>query len=117
VRRGFIDEQIARKLVTLHRNLDEATLIGRAFETIYKEQCGQGVLLNAAGQQAVAPLAFVSNLAGALALELVKYETPPIETGSSYLTLDPWRPPTLRARRSPARSRGAPFSKTNAFDK
>jgi hypothetical protein len=55
VRRGFIGEQIARKLVTLHRNLDEATLIGRAFETIYKEQCGQGVLLNAVGQQAVAP--------------------------------------------------------------
>jgi molybdopterin/thiamine biosynthesis adenylyltransferase len=106
VRRGFVDEQIARKLATLNPNRDPASLIGRAFETIYKEQCGQGILLNAAGQQAVAPLAFVSNLAGALlALELVRYETPPIGSRSNYLTLDPWRPPTLRARRDRARRR------------
>ena len=104
VRPGFINEQIARKLAALSPNLDAVPLVGKAFETFYKDQCGQGVLLNAAGQQAVAPLAFVSNLAGALlALELVRFETPRLSTRSSYLTLDPWRPPTLHARRDHAR--------------
>ena len=104
VRPGFINEQIARKLAALSPNLDAVPLVGKAFETFYKDQCGQGVLLNAAGQQAVAPFAFVSNLAGALlALELVRFETPRLSTRSSYLTLDPWRPPTLHARRDHAR--------------
>jgi molybdopterin/thiamine biosynthesis adenylyltransferase len=105
VRRGFIDEEVARKLAALHPNLDEAALLGKAFDTVYKEQCGQDVLLTAAGKQAVAPLAFISNLAGALlALELVRYDAPPLIKGSTYMTLDPWRPPTAHARRNPARN-------------
>jgi molybdopterin/thiamine biosynthesis adenylyltransferase len=113
VRRGFIDEQIARKLAALHPNLDEAALVGKAFDTVYREQCGQDVLLTAAGEQAVAPLAFISNLAGALlALDLARYDAPPLIEGSTYLTLDPWRPPTVHARRDPARNPDCEFCGT-----
>lgn len=110
VRQGFIDQEIAQKLSALHPNLDASTLVGKAFDTIYKEQCGNGVLLNAAGQQAVAPLAFISNLAGALlAVELVRFEANPSSHESYYLTLDPWRPPHAHARRTRDRNCNCQF--------
>jgi molybdopterin/thiamine biosynthesis adenylyltransferase len=94
VRLGFITRGVARKLVSLHHGLDEVELVGRAFDTVYKGQCGKGALLTGAGQQAVAPLAFISNLAGALlVVELVRAETRSADRDSTYATLDPWRPP------------------------
>lgn len=110
VRAGFIDEAIANKLAAIHPNLDAAALIGTAFDTVYKAQCGQGALLTVAGQQAVAPLAFISNLAGALlALELVRFDAHPEASRSTYMTLDPWRPPHAHARRYPPRNSSCEF--------
>jgi molybdopterin/thiamine biosynthesis adenylyltransferase len=112
VSRGFIDEEIARKLVGLHSNLVEQDLhdlIGKAFDTVYKDQCGAGALKNAAGQQAVAPLAFISNLAGALlALELVRFEVNQ-SASSSYMALSPWHQPSVHARRSAVRKDSCHF--------
>jgi len=109
VSRGFIDEEIARKLAGLHSNLVEHDLIGKAFDTVYKDQCGAGALKNAAGQQAVAPLAFISNLAGALlALELVRFEVNQ-SASSSYMALSPWHQPSAHARRSAARKDSCHF--------
>ena len=109
VSRGFIDEKIARKLAGLHSNLVEHDLIGKAFDTVYKDQCGAGALKNAAGQQAVAPLAFISNLAGALlALELVRFEINQ-SASSSYMALSPWHQPSVHARRSAARKDSCHF--------
>jgi molybdopterin/thiamine biosynthesis adenylyltransferase len=114
VGRGLIDAEIAKKLAAIHPGLPEADVIGRAFDTVYKEQCGKGALKTAAGQQAVAPLAFISNLAGALlALELARFERPGAQPGSSYMTLSPWRPPSLHARRAPGRKVGCEFCGTD----
>jgi hypothetical protein len=37
---GFVDAEIARKLAGLHSNLSEADVLGKAFDAVYKEQCG-----------------------------------------------------------------------------
>jgi molybdopterin/thiamine biosynthesis adenylyltransferase len=114
VRQGLIDEPIANKLAGLHPALVAEELVGKAFDSVYKEQCGKAALLNAAGQQAVAPLAFISNFAGALlALELVRFEFNPSVRESSYLSLDPWRPPHLHARRARGRLPGCEFCGAN----
>ena len=114
VRKGTIDERIANKLAALHPALEATDLVGRAFDTVYKEQCGKAALLNAAGQQAVAPLAFISNFAGALlAIELVRYERNLSSHESCYLNLDPWRPPHAHARRARNRLPGCEFCSAN----
>ena len=101
VKQDFIDATLARKLCGIHPGLDEAALINTQLTSLYKQLCGAQSLLTNAGEQALAPFAFVSNLAGALlALELLKFSADrEAATQSHYLTLDPWRPPHKLARR------------------
>jgi molybdopterin/thiamine biosynthesis adenylyltransferase len=110
VQQGFITDEVAAKLAVLHPNLKAADLEGKAFDTVYKEQCGGGALKNAAGQQAVAPLAFISNLAGALlALELVRFEKSTANPRSNYSAISPWHAPSIHTLRHPARKPGCSF--------
>jgi molybdopterin/thiamine biosynthesis adenylyltransferase len=107
---AFIDITLANKLGSIHSGLQPEKIIGKSLDTLYKEQCGQGALLTAAGEQAIAPLAFISNLAGLLlALELVRFEASEGILPSSYMSLDPWRPPTLHARRNRSRNPDCAF--------
>lgn len=101
VKQDFIDPILARKLCGIHPGLDEKALINTQLTSLYKELCGAQALLTNAGEQALAPFAFVSNLAGALLmLELLKVEADrEAARQSHYLTLDPWRPPHKMARR------------------
>jgi len=94
---GFIDDRVAGLILVAHPKLDKANLVGKAFDTLFKELCGEMALLTPAGQQALAPFAFVSNLAGAyLALELARREAGAANT--NYMFLDPWRAPHSRLR-------------------
>lgn len=96
----FIDGELARRLADLH-GLDAASLEGHAISSLHKQLCGAQVLKMAGGEQALAPFAFISNLAGVLlAVELLRFEADPdAARQSSYLSLDPWSPPHTRARR------------------
>ena len=111
VKGAFISEDVAEKLKANHPSLAGEDLVGKALDTVYKEQCGNGVLLTPTGKQTVAPLAFISNLAGAfLALELVRFELKKSPIGqSNYMTLDPWMPPHALARRPRARNSDCEF--------
>lgn len=97
----LIDARIARILVAKHTGLDEATLVGKAFDSLFRELCGEQALLLPTGEQVLAPFAFVSSLAGALlALELARFETGTrFRDGGNYLFLSPWAPPHARVRR------------------
>lgn len=97
-----IDARIARILATKHTGLDEAALIGKAFDSLFKELCAEQALLLPTGEQVLAPFAFVSNLAGALlALELARFESGKrFQDGGNYLFLSPWAPPHARVRRA-----------------
>lgn len=102
VQQGFIDQPLAVKLATLHPELDKDALIGTALDSLFKRKCGEGTLMTAAGKQAAAPFAFISNLAGALlALELIRFDSPnPVGQDENYLALSPWRPPHKLIRRT-----------------
>lgn len=104
--RGLIDREIAQKIMLAHPDAKVADLVGRAFDSIFRERCGQGALKTAGGEQVFAPFAFISNLAGLLlALELVRLKhSPDWGRASHYMTLDPWRPPHSKLRRLRSRS-------------
>ena len=62
------------QLVDIAGAIGVATLIGKAFDSLFRELCAQQALLTPSGEQILAPFAFVSNLAGALlALELARF--------------------------------------------
>ena len=72
VRAGYISSPVAAKICTKYTDLRPDDLVGRAFDTVYKELCGVGKLKTVGGHQVLAPFSFVSVLAGAyLAVEFV----------------------------------------------
>ncbi|MEI9922774.1 MAG: hypothetical protein WDN50_03610 [Bradyrhizobium sp.] len=71
-----IDARVAGILAMKHPGLDEVALVGKAFDSLFKQLCAEQSLLSPTGEQVLAPFAFVSNLAGALlALELARFES------------------------------------------
>jgi molybdopterin/thiamine biosynthesis adenylyltransferase len=101
VKRQLIDAHLASKLASIHPTLNAREIEGMAMDSLFRELCGSGNLLDAEVEQVLAPLAFISNLAGALlAVELLRAESPRKPTESeNYLCLNPWAPPFARARR------------------
>ena len=101
VKRQFIDARLAAKLSRIHPSLKAEDIEGMAMDSLFRQLCGTGGLLDAKLEQVLAPLAFVSNLAGALlAIELLRADAGGVRRyGSNYLNLSPWTPPFARARR------------------
>jgi E1 N-terminal domain/ThiF family len=97
---GLIDERVAAKIFAVHPQLTPSELVGIAFDSLFKQLCGEQALLSPAGAQVLAPFAFVSNLAGALlAVELARFDAgQEIAATSNYLCLSPWAPPHSRVR-------------------
>jgi hypothetical protein len=96
----LIDARIAEQIVKAHPGLDANALISTAFDSLFKQLCGEMALLSPTGAQVLAPFAFVSNLAGALlALELSRFESDPnASTHNNYLNLSPWYSPHSKVR-------------------
>ncbi|MEY2395497.1 MAG: hypothetical protein QOF94_1842, partial [Acidobacteriaceae bacterium] len=119
VNREIIDAPLARKLADIHPSLKAEALNGKALTSLYKDLCGAQALKTPAGEQALAPFAFVSNLAGALLmLELLRFDAGVRQReGANYLNLDPWAPPHGRARRIHGRIPDCEFcSKPESLD-
>ena len=94
VRQGFIDSAIAARICARYPDLRTADLVGRAFDTVYKELCGIGKLRSVGGQQVLAPFSFVSVLAGAcLAVEFALRLNEPDVRRFNYWRASPWHSP------------------------
>lgn len=107
--KSLIDAELASSLANLH-GLDAAAIEGIALSSLYKQLCAKEALKTAAGEQALAPFAFVSNLAGVLlAIELMHVENGVDAHVSTFQTRDPWSPPHSRARRSRAKTADCEF--------
>jgi len=92
----------AEAIVRKHPNLDTANLVGQAYDSLFKRLCGAQLLSSdSTGRQVLAPLAFVSVLAGALcALELLKARIgEPEGRASTVWRVSPWYAPQRSARR------------------
>jgi len=95
VRSDYITELVARKVCCKYVECKFEDLIGRAFDTVYKELCGLGKLQDVGSQQVLAPFSFVSILAGAyLAVEFmirIASKNPP--NRFNYWRASPWHSP------------------------
>jgi len=111
VKRQFIDAQLAAKLASIHAVLNVDEIEGMAMDSLFRQLCGTGDLLDAKVEQVLAPLAFVSNLAGALlAVELLRADSGGVQKyGENYLNLSPWTPPFKLARRHKGKQSACEF--------
>jgi hypothetical protein len=101
VRREFVTHSDAVAIVKRHPDLDAGALVGRAFDSLFRERCATGKLPTEADRQVLPPLPFVSVLAGAcLALETARRRL--AGAGSTerfnYWRLSPWHSPNLALR-------------------
>lgn len=118
VRRQFIDAKLAEKLAYIHSSLNADSITGMAMDSLFRQLCGTGDLLDAKVEQVLAPLAFVSNLAGALlAVEVIRAELGGLQKYSeNYLCLSPWAPPFKRARRLKGKQSACEFCNDKHVD-
>jgi E1 N-terminal domain len=105
------NDEVAQKIASRHPGLNVGALVGMAFDSLFKQLCGEQALLTPTGVQVLAPFAFVSNLAGALlALELVRFDGGDrFEDGRNYLFVSPWSPPHKYARQYREREKECEF--------
>jgi hypothetical protein len=101
VQKGFITSDNAERIHRVYTSLDPSSLVGTAYDTLFKTLCGQGALRTDEGRQVLAPFAFVSLLAGTyLAIELVmRLQQPSRGRLFNYWRASPWSSPVLRLRR------------------
>lgn len=98
VQDGFISEDAAMRIAAHHLGSDPATLVGKGYDTVFRERCSSQALLLPGGRQVLAPFAFVSALAGTLmVVELLRSAVG--STATNYWSVDPWRGPIARTRR------------------
>lgn len=105
VQQQHITEEAANKIAARYPNHDASDLEGLAFDSVFKELCGSGELRVAESRVVVAPLAFVSILAGTLlALEFFRrVGRRDVGRPFDHWRVSPWSSPVyeLRASRQP----------------
>jgi hypothetical protein len=97
VKQGFISDVAAAAIAAAHYAIESETIVGMAYDSLFKQLCAAQTLLTPDSRQVLAPFAFVSSLAGALlVIELLRSDAR-IEA-SNYWTVDPWGMPINRRR-------------------
>lgn len=98
VKTGLISEDAASRIHAKYPAVDPAHLVGRAFDSLFKELCAAQALQSTEGRQVLAPFSFVSSLAGVyLVVELLRVMDGIADT--NYWATDPWGVPERRGRR------------------
>ncbi|MGA3124322.1 MAG: ThiF family adenylyltransferase [Polyangiaceae bacterium] len=105
VRQHYVSESAARRIALRHPHLVHENIVRLAYDTLFKTMCATGQLGVDEARTVLAPLAFVSVLAGAyLALEFVcRTGSTEIVPPFNYWRASPWTSPVfdLRVIRSP----------------
>lgn len=93
VQKQFIDKEAAKLIADKHSLIPNA-ILGIPYDTLFKQLCGEGTLAKSESEQVLAPLAFVSALAGAfLALTFVERHLNSSEY--NYWRISPWTNPNF----------------------
>lgn len=100
VHANFIDHDAANSISIKYPEINPGSIIGTAYDSLFKQLCGQGKLQTAADKQVLAPFAFVSVLAGTmLAIEVVRrVKRRLVSEPYNYWRLSPYSAPVIRAR-------------------
>ncbi|TLM62281.1 MAG: hypothetical protein FDZ69_13195 [Deltaproteobacteria bacterium] len=111
VRETFIDSSAAMEICRRYPTISPEAIQGTAYDSLFKQLCGQGELQIAADKHVLAPFAFVSVLAGAmLAVEMVRR----VRKGQAavpynYWRLAPYSTPNIRGRYNREKVDGCEF--------
>ena len=98
VQQGLVSAEAAERICLAHPSFAPADVVGKAYDSLFKQLCAEQALLTPEGRQVLAPFAFVSMLAGALlVIELLRSETGTATT--NFWTVDPWIVPIGALRR------------------
>lgn len=94
----FVSREAADKILSRYPNLKADEVEGIAYETLFKQLCGEAALQTAEGRQVFAPFSFVSVLAGTyLAMEIVRrVHQNRAEIPFNYWRVSPWFAPVAR---------------------
>jgi hypothetical protein len=111
VRSERITEESAAIISSRFPSLKENELVGIAYDSLYKQLCGTGMLKSDNGKRVLAPFAFVSALAGVLlALEVLRrcsgYGS---DRNFNYWRVSAWHPPLSRRRHLRPKQHGCGF--------
>jgi hypothetical protein len=94
-----ISEASAITIANRFPKLSADTLVGMAYDTLFKQLCAESALLTPTGRTVIAPFAFVSVLAGAfLALEVARrlHSEEGQRDEFNYWRVSAWSPPLSR---------------------
>jgi ThiF family protein len=100
VRSERISPQDAEQIVLRYPKLSSDVIVGLAYDSLFKQLCGEGQLQTAGGEGVLAPFAFVSCLAGTLlVIEVIRRLTPDTAVADdNYWRVSAWHPPLSRSR-------------------
>lgn len=93
VAEGFINQVTAEKICRKYQDISPATIIGTAYDSLFRNLCAAGNLVTPEQKQVLAPFAFISQLAGTvLAIEFfLRRQSPDRAESFNYWRIDPWR--------------------------
>jgi len=111
VQSGFITDITAELICAKYPQLTPRELAGKAYDTLFKQLCGEGQLKTSEDLQVLAPFSFVSVLAGTYqAIELVRRIQKNVQGHEfNYWRLSPWASPQVRLRSMRPRLSGCEF--------
>jgi len=111
VRQERISEHAAKRIAARIPKLDGRAIVGVAYDTLFKQLCGEGELKTLEGRRVIAPFAFVSVLAGALlVLEVVRRLGKGVSgRNHNYWRVSPWHPPIQRRQQLRPKQPGCEF--------
>jgi molybdopterin/thiamine biosynthesis adenylyltransferase len=100
VRTERISTSAASIIVQRFKDLNCSSIVGVAYDTLFKQLCSSGKLTTTQGEALTAPFAFISVLAGTLlALDMVRVLGQSKHVPDfNYWRLSPWHPPLERRR-------------------
>jgi hypothetical protein len=97
----FVSTEAATKIKIKNPDVADQILEGLAYDSLFKQLCGEGRLSSAEDRQVFAPFAFVSVMAGLfLAIEFKKRILKPKPPSFNYWKVSPWSSPVLRGQRN-----------------
>lgn len=112
VKEHVVQAPAAQKIHGLYPRIPVEQIVGQAYDSLFKALCSQGALvLQESHETVVAPLAFVSALAGAyLALEMCRRLTlGPSACTFNYWRLSPWSAPVEQLKQMLPRNKKCEF--------
>lgn len=110
VQRSYVDDIAAEKIVARYPQLSRADVLGKAYDSLFKEMCATEQLKTPEEKQVLAPFAFVSQLAGTImSIELfLRRRDPARAAGFNYWRASPWRSPVTELQSLKPRRPGCP---------